>query len=149
MFPALRPFVASLALVCCATASLAQSVVINEIYYDPPDNTKPVEFVELHNPGAQAVDVSGWRLEDGVTFFFPAATSIPAGGYFVIGENSAAFQAQFGFAPGGVFTGGLSSDGERLQLRNSVGTLVDEVTYGVGFPWPTAAKGTGSSMELI
>ena len=149
MFPALRLFVVSLALICGATTSFAQSVVINEIFYDPPDNTQPIEFVELHNPGAQAVDVSGWRLEDGVAFSFPGTTSIPAGGYFVIAENSAAFQARFGFAPGGVFTGGLSSDGERLQLRNSVGTLVDEVTYGVGFPWPTAAKGTGSSMELI
>ncbi|HZJ17781.1 MAG TPA: lamin tail domain-containing protein [Chthoniobacteraceae bacterium] len=149
MSPALRFLVAVLSLACYTVHSLAQSVVINEIYYDPPDNTKAIEFVELHNPDAQPVDVSGWRLEDGVTFFFPTATSIPAGGYFVIAENSAAFQAQFGFAPGGVFTGGLSSDGERLQLRNSVGALVDEVTYSAGFPWPTAAKGAGASMELI
>ena len=25
----------------------------------------------------------------------------------------------------------------------------DEVTYGIGFPWPTKAKGGGGSMELI
>ena len=124
-------------------------VVINEIYYDPPDNTKLTEFVELHNPGATPVSVAGWRLEDGAAFTFPGGATIPAGGYFVAAQNAAAFQAQFGFAPGGVFVGALSSDGERLQLRNASGILVDEVTYGSGFPWPTAAKGAGSSAELI
>ncbi len=131
-----------------AGAAPAQ-VVINEIHYSPADRTKAIEFVELHNPGAAAVNMGGWRLEDGVTFSVPGGVTIPAGGYFVIAENASAFQTQFGFAPGGVFTGGLSSDGERLQLRNSVGALVDQVTYGVGFPWPTAAKGAGASMELI
>ena len=151
-FPALPAVLRRLA-VCTLTAAtgslFAQSVLINEIFYDPPDNTQPIEFVELHNPGAAAVNIGGWRLEDGVLFTAPAGTTIPAGGYFVIAENAAAFQARFGFAPGGVFTGGLSSDGERLQLRNAVGTLIDEVTYGTGFPWPTAAKGAGASMELI
>ena len=124
-------------------------VVINEIFYDPPENTKLIEFVELHNPGAAAVNLAGWRLEDGVAFTFPAGATIPAGGYFVVAQDAPQFQAQFGFAAGGVFVGALSSDGERLQLRNSSGVLVDEVSYGVGFPWPTAAKGTGSSAELI
>ena len=146
--PAVRRFV-TCALLAVNGSLFAQSVVINEIFYDPPDNTQPIEFVELHNSGATAVNVGGWRLEGGVVFNALAGTTIPAGGYFVIAENAAAFQARFGFAPGGVFTGGLSSDGERLQLRNSVGALVDEVTYGVGFPWPTAAKGAGASMELI
>jgi hypothetical protein len=148
LFPVLRRFVA---LFCASWAltGFGQSVVINEIHYKPPDNTKPIEFIELHNPGAATVDLAGWRLEDGVLFNFPAGKSIPAGGYFVVAQNAAAFQAQFGFAPGGIFTGGLNSVGERLQLRNAAGTLVDEVNYGVGFPWPTAAKGGGSSMELI
>ncbi len=146
--PVFRRFAVS-ALVAVSGSLCAQFVVINEIFYDPPDNTQPIEFVELHNPGAVAVNIGGWRLEDGVAFNVPAGTVIPAGGYFVIAENAVAFQTRFGFVPGGVFTGGLSSDGERLRLRNSVGTLVDEVTYGVGFPWPTAAKGAGASMELI
>ena len=84
-----------------------------------------------------------------MAFTFPAGATIPAGGYFVVAQNAAQFQTRFGFAPGGVFVGALSSDGERLQLRNSSGVLADEVTYGVGFPWPTGAKGTGSSAELI
>lgn len=130
-------------------AGRGQGVVINEIYYDPPDNTQRLEFIELHNAGASPVAVGGWRLEDGVDFTFPAGATIAAGGYFVVAEDAGVFQSVFGVAPGGVFVGGLSSDGERVALRRSDAVLADEVTYGVGFPWPTAAKGTGSSMELI
>ncbi|MFN0129829.1 MAG: lamin tail domain-containing protein [Verrucomicrobiales bacterium] len=123
--------------------------MINEIHYAPPDNTVPLEFVELHNPGGVAVNLSGWRLEDAISFTFPAGASISAGGYVVVAENAAAYQAAYGVAPAGVFAGGLSSDGERVALRRADTVLADEVTYGVGFPWPTAARGTGSSMELI
>ncbi len=147
----LRPTSACLSalLLVIVPAASAQQIVINEINYDPPDNTKPTEFVELHNPGAAAVSVAGWRLEDAVDYVFPAGASIPAGGYVVVAENAAAFQTAFGFAPGGVFTGGLSAEGERVVLRDAAGAVVDEVDYGVGFPWPTAAKGAGPSIELI
>ncbi len=49
----------------------------------------------------------------------------------------------------GPYTGRLSNDGERLELEDENGSLVDEVDFGIGFPWPTASRGGGSSMELI
>ena len=134
---------------CAISASASAQVVINELHYDPADKTKRVEFVELHNAGAQPVDLSGWRLSDGVSFTIPNGTAIAAGGYYLVARDAAAFQAQFGFAPGGVFLGALSNDGEKVELRNAASTLVDKVTYGVGFPWPTASGGGGASMELI
>lgn len=149
MSPVVSPFLRIIALLAFLMSAAFGQVVINEIYYDPPDNTKLTEFVELHNSGATPVSVAGWRLEDGVAFTFPGGATIPAGGYYVVAQSAVQFQAQFAFAPGGVFTGALSSDGERLQLRNASGVLVDEVSYGVGFPWPTSAKGAGASMELI
>ena len=48
-----------------AFTNLLGAVVINEIHYQPANKTKLEEFIELHNPGAAAVDVSGWRMEDG------------------------------------------------------------------------------------
>lgn len=132
----------------CASVAPAQ-VLINEVMYDPPDATKPVEFIELHNAGAAAVSIGLWRFEEAVDCIIPAGTSIAAGGYYVVAQDAAAFQAQFGFAPGAVYSGKLSSQGERIRLLDSTSTLVDEVDYGVGFPWPTATNGQGSSMELI
>lgn len=142
------PLWLSVLLIGFAVVAEAQ-VVINEIHYDPSDKTKPLEFVEFYNSGAQPINVGGWQLDDGVSFVFPANTIIPAGGYFVVAENAAAFQTQFGFAPGGVFSGSLSNQGERLRLKDASAKVRDEVTYGIGFPWPTQAKGGGGSIELI
>lgn len=145
----MRISIPALLLLLLATALCPAQVVINEIHYDPADNIKRVEFVELHNAGAQPVDLSGWRFEDGVDFLFPSGASIAPGGYFVVAQNAAAFQTQFGFAPHGVFTGELKNSGEKLQLRNASAVSADEVNYAAGFPWPTGARGGGGSMELI
>ena len=49
-------------------------VVINELHTDPDVKTELVEFIELHNYGSEAVDISGWSLTDGVFYTFPAQT---------------------------------------------------------------------------
>ncbi|HEX8312805.1 MAG TPA: lamin tail domain-containing protein, partial [Chthoniobacteraceae bacterium] len=136
-------------LLCGAVSILKGEVLINEIHYDPSDRTKPLEFIEIHNSGAEPVNVGGWRVSDGIDYLFPANAVIAAGGYYVIAENAAAFQAEFSVAPHGVFTGSLSNRGERLRLQDSSIALRDEVSYGIGFPWPTMAKGGGGSIELI
>ncbi len=124
-------------------------VVINEIHYHPDKNTEPVEFIELYNAGGGEVDLSGWRIQNGVEFLFPQASRLPGGGFCVIAENAAAFQSKFGFAPAGVFSGTLRNEGETLTLRNSRGDKIDEVNYGHEFPWSIAADGEGASLELI
>ena len=55
-------------------------VVINEIHYDPDQKMELTEFVELHNPGSAAVDLSGATFSAGFTYAFPAGTVLPAGG---------------------------------------------------------------------
>ncbi len=124
-------------------------VVINEIHYNPANNTR-TEFIELHNPTAAAVDLSGWQFTDGVAFTFPAGTTIAAGGFVVVASDPAVFLAEYGFTPLGPYVGGFDSDGENVALHNAAGTLVDEVDYRPEFPWPVGAGGgEGPSMELI
>jgi lamin tail-like protein/CotH protein len=124
-------------------------VVINEIHYEPPDETKQEEFLELYNAGGDA-DLSGWSISDGISYTFPAGTLLGAGQYLVVAENPAALIARFGPMNAlGPYQGYLSNDGERLVLRNGQGLKVDEVDYRLGFPWPLASGGDGSSMELI
>ena len=48
----------------------------------------------------------------------------------------------------GPYTGALTDEGETVSLRNAAGVLVDEVGYQTEFPWPVAAGGEGSSLEL-
>ena len=128
--------------------SLAQ-VVINEIHANPDVKTEFVEFIELHNLGNAPVNLSGWQLAEAVEFTFPSVTTLPAGGFLVVAQNPAAVQAKFGAAALGPWTGQLANEGERILLRNAAGGVEDEVTYGLGFPWPTVGDPPGYSIELI
>jgi hypothetical protein len=124
-------------------------ILINEIHYDPPVKTELTEFIELHNSGSTAVDVSGWSFTSGVEYTIPPGTSIPPGGYLVVAENPGAFQAKFGKTALGPFIGLLANDGETITLRNAQGQVEDEVDYQLGFPWPTVGDLPGYSIELI
>ena len=125
------------------------AVVINEIHYAPEDNADPSEFIELYNNTFDEVDLSGWRFDDGIRYRFPEGTTIPAGGYLVVAQDPATLQARFGVAALGPWLGRLDNDGERVALLDQAEFVRDEVDYQCGFPWPTAAGGDGSSMELI
>lgn len=127
----------------------AQSIVINELHYNPPNNTLPEEFVELYNPSASAVDLSAWEISSGVSYTFPVGSIIPAHGFVVVAENPATLLARYGVIALGPWNGGLSSDGETVTLRDSNGNKVNEVTYISEFPWPVTANGDGPSMALV
>lgn len=129
--------------------ALFATPVINEIHYNNDDNTVLNEFVEIHNPDPVEADLGGWQLEGAVSYTIPAGTTIPPGGYLVIAEDPATLTGEFSVPAIGPYDGGLNSDGELLQLLDSLGAEIDRVDYGVGFPWPSRAKGEGSSMELI
>ena len=71
-----------LALAITLPAASAQ-VVINEVMFDPEDNTKPTEFIELHNAGAAAVQ-DGTRPPDACA---PGAGSASAADCGVAGSS--------------------------------------------------------------
>ncbi|MBN1851135.1 MAG: lamin tail domain-containing protein [Pirellulales bacterium] len=125
------------------------SVVINEIHYNPADNTSPSEYIELYNTGIDDVDLSGWAFTDGIDYVFSQGIEIPSGEFLVIAQDPATILAEFGVGSAGPWIGNLNNDGENIVLRDSFGTIIDEVDYRVGFPWPLAASGDGGSMELI
>lgn len=150
-------------------APASAAPVINEIMFRPgpgyPENTT-LEFIEIHNPDAAAVDVSGWAITTGADFTFPAGTTIPAGGYLVVSPNPAALQTAAG-ASGvlGPWKSGatLANNGETITLARPDGDewiVVDEVDYASegdwatrtrdslgGWSWVTAADGGGKSLE--
>jgi hypothetical protein len=133
--------------VALGQASRESSVVINEIYYDPGDNSDPLEFVELYNAGTVAVDLGGWSFAKGITYAFPQGTSVAAGRYVVVAEDPAALKKAFGVTCLGPFEGHLDNDGEKVTLVDATGRLADEVDYKASFPWPCNTN--GRSIELI
>ncbi|MHC4116479.1 MAG: lamin tail domain-containing protein [Planctomycetota bacterium] len=142
----------------------ASGVVINEIHYDPDIKTELVEFVELHNTAAADVDLGGWHFTGGISYQFPAGSTLPAGGHIIAVQDPASIGAKWNsgrpdiplnllFGP---FEGKLGNDGDRITLRDADGEKIDEVDYQLGFPWPTVGDavpegrpGTGHSIQLI
>jgi parallel beta-helix repeat protein len=141
----------------CLLASVpvaAQSgpqIVINEIQYHPASDDHGEEYIELHNAGAAAVDLSGWRFSDGIVYTFPPGVSITAGGYVVVGHDPATVEAVYGISGvlGPFESGRLDNGGERVAIGDAGGVLVDEVTYDDHRPWPESPDGKGPSLELI
>lgn len=70
-------------------------VVINEIYYDPPDKSIPSEFIELYNAGDQMADLSGFHFSDGISFFFAQGLSLRPGEYLIVAQDVNAFRSVF------------------------------------------------------
>ena len=149
MFRSARLLFGILFFIAFATSRACAAVVINEIHYHPKDKTSPSEFIELLNTGTAEVSLAGWKFDTGVKFTFPEGTKIAPGGFVVIVKNRDGFKAAFGKDAVGAWKGKLKNDGEALVLRDEKGAVVDQVRFGTGFPWPTAADGEGASLELV
>ncbi|MBB21640.1 MAG: hypothetical protein CMN04_01935 [Roseibacillus sp.] len=137
-----------------ATGALHAAPVINEIHYNNDLNYIATEFIELHNPGPEAVALTDWKLAGGIDFTFPENSLLEAGAYVVVAENPATLRSEFSSPTGdlrvvGPYAGGLSGEGETIELFDNSGERIDRVSFDIDFPWPIAADGAGSSMELI
>ena len=126
-------------------AMATDDIVITELNYNNP-GSDDYEFVELYNNGSSAIDMAGWKLSTAVDFTFPAFT-LDAGGYIIIANNAAAFEAAFGIMPF-QFTGALNNTGESVVLSDANGAVADIVAYSSSSPWPGAANGLGASLSL-
>lgn len=130
------------------------SVVINEIMFHPPTDDNADEWIELHNLGATAIDLSGWAFTDGVDFVFPNGSWITGGGFLVVAKDRERTLANHPDLDGSVvlgnYGGSLSDSGERLALSkidSGFFVVEDEVTYRDSDRWHRFADGRGASLE--
>ncbi len=130
--------------------SVNTSIVINELMFHPYENDDTLEYIELYNRGTEAVDMSGWSFDEGVDFVFPIETTLDAGDYLVVAKNQETIAQKYAVSNViGNFGGNLENEGEKVELVDAIGNVVDEVRYSGGGRWPIWAAGWGSSLELI
>ena len=140
-------------------------VVLSEIHFAPGQDG--FEFIEIHNPTAEPVDLTDWRLGEGVNYVFTSGTTLASGGSFVVvgfdpanTQTLEAFHTYIGspVIPVGPFFGDLDDAGETLVLSRAnprppdspytiLYTIEDQVSYAVGGPWPNTA--TGESLHRV
>ncbi len=125
------------------------TVVINEIMYNPAGGSEH-EFIELHNPHDEAIDMSGWKLNTGSDFIFPGGSVVPANGYALVVKNDPAFRSHYGGGKliFGQFNDTLSNTGETITLKRADNSTVSNVSYGISGSWPASAANQGRSLNL-
>ncbi|MCP4872445.1 MAG: hypothetical protein GY898_27440 [Proteobacteria bacterium] len=125
------------------------SVTFNELQYHPRSD-RDLEWVELHNPMVLDMDLSGWRLGGGIDHAFADGTVLAAGGHLVAAADPARLASETGFDEAvGPYDGRLANDGERVDLFNNCGRLIDTVEFGEDDPWPVEADGSGLTLAKV
>ena len=116
-----------LAALTIAGPALAQ-IRINEIQSDNESTVMDPQgdfddWIEIHNAGPTAVDLSGWALSDDpatpLEWIFTTSAVVPAGGYLIVwaDEDEGDGPLHAGFK--------LNNAGEVVVLSDDTGTLVD------------------------
>ncbi|MHB1308990.1 MAG: CotH kinase family protein, partial [Limisphaerales bacterium] len=125
---------------------------ITEFNYHSPDDLEADDWVEIHNPGEQPVNLAGWVLrdaQDDAACVLPAVVLAP-GGYRVLARRVVKFQWAHPTArdPIATFDFGLGNGGEVIRLFDPAGVEVTRIAYEDDVPWPKAADGGGSTLQL-
>eukprot|EP01114_Cavostelium_apophysatum_P003141 TRINITY_DN128_c0_g1_i1.p1 TRINITY_DN128_c0_g1~~TRINITY_DN128_c0_g1_i1.p1 ORF type:complete len:1072 (-),score=346.16 TRINITY_DN128_c0_g1_i1:63-3278(-) len=137
-------------LLVVASAALVRCLIVpSEIMYHPKQEDD-YEYLELHNTGDAAVDLSGYILSDDLSYTFPAGSSIAAGGYVVVARNKAKLLAAYPNLNAGIVFGDSSKrlpDGDGKIKLTTGSTQVFSVSYQD--TWYPTTDGYGASLELV
>ena len=150
-----------------STPASAANLRIAELNYNPQDprdgeadsEGADFEFVELQNISNETIDLAGVQFTDGIDFTFSLQT-LDAGERTVVVRNRPAFESRYGsgrniasgFNPVNgedEFDGKLSNGGERIEIVDRNGIVIQAFEYDDGGSWPGRADGNGSSLEII
>jgi hypothetical protein len=136
------------------TVANRSAVLINEVQNNPPQPGSDTgwEWIELYNPGVEAVDLVGWEISDNHAADEIPALSLPAGELVVVAasENFSAnypdYDGEIVFVADDRIGNGLGNGGDCLILKDSAGVIIDEMSYGdddsiTSPPWPDVADG--------
>jgi uncharacterized protein YjiK len=138
------------------------SLRVSEVMYNPRDPEGPetnaaisadaFEFIEIQNTGITTSGLAGTEFTDGIDFDFESGDVqvLAPGESAVIVSDLAAFTNRYtnwaGMRIAGEYDGSLNDGGERVMLRDAVGSNIVTFTYNDGRGWPPAADGAGHSL---
>jgi len=122
---------------------------VTEMMFEPSSSSR-AEFIELKNISTtKTLDLSGIIFSSGITYTFPAGTTLAPGAYTVLTESLSKFQAQFpGVAATQWTSGKLDNSGERIRLEISPYEL-GILDFEYSDTWYPTTAGSGASLQFI
>ncbi|MBN1672635.1 MAG: lamin tail domain-containing protein [Kiritimatiellae bacterium] len=109
---------------------------IGTVEFRPASGNQAEEYIEIANPNAYAVDISGWCLSNAVEHTFKAGTVIRANNAMYVSPDAYAFRCRSTSPKGGEglfvqgdYKGQLTAWGETIELWRDNGTLAVSHTY--------------------
>jgi hypothetical protein len=108
-----------------ASPTAWSGVVINDIFYHAPDDLEDLQWIELYNDGDGAADLTGWMLDGGSIFVFPAATKIATHDHVVVALDPALFAESYGGGAIGPLKRPLKRGEEQIVLTHRCGGSKD------------------------
>ncbi len=130
------------------------SLVISKIHYHPQDDgnylSEELEFIEITNNSNQSINLTGYYLRElGISYQFPTNASVLSNQKIYLCSDVTVFENYYGFTPFDMFTRNLSNNSYKIILSDAFGNTIDEVSYTDSNPWPEAADGSGSYLQLV
>ena len=136
----------------------AANTIISELHYHPAepssaeiaanyDDQDFFEFIEITNISTDTVDFTNVSFILGVTYNFPAGTTLAPGERLLLVANQAAFSTRYpGISTFDQYTGNFRNSGEHVLLQAADASAIADFTYGELSPWPESADGDGFSL---
>lgn len=155
----MKNFFTSILLLCSlAVFSQSNSVVISQVYGGGGGGTGTYlnDYVELHNVSSATQSIAGYSLQYGSAsgnfgsaatniYVFPAGTSIPAGGYFLIQLSAAGTAGAALPVPADLVTTNLSMSG----VSGKVALVNSGTALGCGATATLCTLPAGSIIDLV
>jgi len=113
------------------------SVMISDIDYFTEPGAEDLEFIGLYNPGNSSFLLDSCSFTSGFTYTFPKGISIgPKEKIYITSNAASTFWTRKKVAVYQWESGRLADEGEKIQLVNKYGKVIDQVIYNNKTPWP-------------
>ncbi|BDS13495.1 LamG-like jellyroll fold domain-containing protein [Aureispira anguillae] len=116
--------------------AVLEKIAITEWLTSPSGSNSQEQWVEIYNYGSSSIDLQNWRIKDEDTdddLITASSYSIPAGGYVILANDKANFEALWfnGCAQTEVIeVSGLTLDVvDEIHLENSLGVTIWSIAY--------------------
>ena len=119
------------------------AVLINEVAWAGTDASSSDEWIELMNTQTYPIHLEGWRLVDGGDIHIHLSGILPPHGYFLLERSNDTSVSNV--VADLVYTGSLKNSGERLEILDPHGNVIDSADGSSG--WPAGDSSTRTSME--